>query len=112
MIEVISRGDTAPVFQRRLKNELGEVIDLNDVTDVDFHMRDERYESIVDDNLSGNVQIADADKGEAAYEWQSGDTDAIGTYMAEFVITFSDGTQRTFPQRGSYTIEIMEDIND
>jgi hypothetical protein len=100
------------VFDKRLKNGRGEVIDLSSVTDVQFHMRDENYNTIVSDNLAGNVGIIDEATGEVGYEWQSSDTDTIGTYFAEFTVEFSDGTVRTIPARGSYVIQIVDDIND
>lgn len=110
---IIPRGDTSPSFEKRLKNDFGEVIDLSTVNDVLFHMRDENYNTIVDDNQSaGNVVINNEELGEVSYQWQSGDTDTIGTYRAEFVVEFSDGTTRTFPKRDSYIVNVTEEIND
>lgn len=108
----IHRGDTAPSFRRRLRNDIGETVPLTNAQEVDFHMRSLDYDTTVDDNTTGNVSIVDGPSGEVQYSWQSGDTDSVGTYRAEFVVTFSDGTIRTFPVGGTYTIIVTEDIND
>jgi hypothetical protein len=75
-------------------------------------MRNDSYDDIVSDDTTGNVVVDTASSGDVSYEWQSGDTDAIGTYYGEFVVTYSDGTVETFPKNGSYDIHIQEDIDD
>jgi hypothetical protein len=108
----IKRGDTAPTFDKRLREENGEPVNLTDFQEVDFHMRDDNYNTIVTADTSNSVSVTLSSSGDVEYAWQSGDTDTLGSYKAEFVVTFSDGTTQSFPRRGMYSIEITEDIDD
>lgn len=108
----IHRGDTAPAFHKRLRDDVGDVVPIDTADEVSFHMRSIDYDEEVADDTTGNVNILDNREGEVEYSWQTGDTDDAGTYRAEFVVTFSDGSIRTFPVGGMYTIVITEDIDD
>lgn len=108
----IKRGDTNPPLAKQLRNAGGEVVPLSNVVEVSFHMRDENYNTIVDDDTNGNVTIVDAVKGKVKYEWVSGDTSDVGSYKAEFAVDFGSGRIRTFPAGGNYSVEVVEDIND
>jgi hypothetical protein len=108
----IKRGDTAPAFEKSLNDELGQPVNLDGLTELDFHMRDENYETVVDDDTTGNVSVENVVSGDVSYQWQSGDTDTLGSYKAEFVVTYDDGTIQSFPRNGMYDIEVTEDIDD
>jgi len=114
----IKRGDTAPAFEKSLNDDLGQPVNLSNFTEpessmeVDFHMRDVDYNTIIDDDTTGNVSVDAAVSGDVSYQWQSGDTDTLGSYKAEFVVTYSDGTTQSFPTRGMYDVEVTEDIDD
>ena len=108
----IKRGDTAPAFDKSLKMSSGEPVDLEGFTEVDFHMRDDDYNTVVDDDTSGAVVVVIPTSGDVSYQWQSGDTETLGSYKAEFVVTFSDGTTQSFPRYGMYDVEVTEDIDD
>lgn len=108
----IHRGDTAPAFRQRLRDDMGDVVSLSSAQEVEFHMRSIDYDITLSDDTTGNVSIVDAASGEVEYSWQTGDTSTIGTYKAEFVVTFSDGSIRTFPVGNMYTVVVTEDIND
>jgi len=115
----IKRGDTAPAFEKSLRDGLGQPVDISDSMEVDFHMRDVDFNTIVDDDTSGAVFVEEVPEEEngvvvfhALYQWQAGDTSDLGSYKAEFVVTFSDGTTQSFPRSGMYDIEVTEDIDD
>lgn len=108
----IKRGDTAPAFEKSLNDDLGQPVDITGFTEVDFHMRDVDFNTVVDDNTAGAVSVTAAVSGDVSYQWQAGDTSDLGSYKAEFVVTFSDGTTQSFPRRGMYDVEVTEDIDD
>jgi hypothetical protein len=108
----IKRGDTAPAFEKSLNDELGQPVNLDGLTELDFHMRDENYETIVNDDTSGGVSVDVEAGGRVSYQWQSGDTDTLGSYKGEFVVTYDNGTIQSFPRNGMYDIEVTEDIDD
>lgn len=112
MTFVIKRGDTAPAFSKRLYDRSGYPLSLDDVADVSFHMRDKNYNMTVTDNTAGNVTITDSTSGEVEYQWASGDTEEVGTYLAEFELEYTDGRIRTVPAYSDYEIKVVEDIND
>lgn len=53
--------------------------------------------------------IRDED-GELAYEWQAGDTDAAGACDAEFVVTWPDGKELTYPSSGFIAVLVSGDV--
>jgi hypothetical protein len=117
MTQYIKRGDTHPPFEKRLRNELGEPIDLSEVNGIEFHLRDENYNVVVSDDTTGRVTNLQKDLQSSPtafveYNWRASDTTEIGSYKAEFVVDFGTDGSRSFPADGNYDIEIVEDIND
>lgn len=112
MTFTIHRGDTAPVFEKDIKTRLGNVVDLSSINEVEFHMEDEFENVVVTDDTSGNVLVTDGPAGTVEYQWQSGDTENVGSYNAEFVVEYSDGTKQSFPYGTEYRVVIIGDIDD
>ena len=54
--------------------------------------------------------VGNAPLGRQKYSWAAADTDTAGLYEGEVQATFVDGTIRTFPPKGYFTIEITDDI--
>lgn len=55
--------------------------------------------------------IVDANAGHVRYEWQPGDTNNRGEYIAEFPTVLANGLPATFPNGGGYVlVSITEDI--
>lgn len=57
------------------------------------------------DGASANIVTATGTPT-VSYDWQAGDTDNAGEYVAEFEVTYSDGSIETFPNDGYISIEI------
>jgi len=74
---------------------------------VRFHLRPISSQVVKVD--AGAVIVA-AGQGEVRYNWQTADTDAIGSYQAEFEVTYADGAIETFPNDGYIRVEIIKDI--
>ena len=102
----IKQNDTAPSLQAILKDGDGNAVDLTGAT-VEFHM------SSVDrttKTVSQSANIVDAVAGKVQYDWQAGDTDTPGTFLAEWQVTYSNGTTETFPANGFFEITIGSEL--
>tara|TARA_R110000868_G_scaffold38420_1_gene134446 strand:+ start:1287 stop:1610 length:324 start_codon:yes stop_codon:yes gene_type:complete len=102
----IKQNDTSPSMLAVLKDGYDVVIDLTGTT-VRFHMR------LVGSNthmIDSSADIVEEDNGIVRYIWQTGDTSVVGSYEAEFEITYSDGSIETFPNNGYIAVEITGDI--
>lgn len=102
----IKQNDTSPSLQAILKDASGTVIILTGAS-VRFHMKALDGTVKVDaamtvtDNLNGVVQ----------YDWQTGDTDTVGSYSVEFEVTYLDNTIETFPNNKNLTISVVRELN-
>ena len=54
--------------------------------------------------------VTNASKGEVTYTWSASDTATVGSYEAEFEVTYSGGGIQTFPNNQYINIEITDDI--
>lgn len=106
----IGENDTAPVINGILGTLNGKnvfdnpdatSVDIGTATEVRFHMRPARSETVKVDAAATNEDAGGGDNGEVTYAWQTGDTDDTGFFFGEFEVTFSDGTVQTFPNGGS-----------
>ena len=101
----LKRGDTSPSFERQLTGD-GAPIDLSEAgTTVRFIMHD-GGEAVIDRSAS----IVDAPEGVVRYNWLDGDTDTVGTYRAEFEVTYSDGAVESFPNDHDLYIRVAPDL--
>ena len=103
----VKQNDTAPSIRATLKDGDDQVIDLTGAT-VRFHMRTIGGTTAkVDSEVSVVIPATD---GIVQYDWIAADTDTIGTYQAEFEITYTNGRIETFPNNGYIRVEITDDI--
>lgn len=58
-----------------------------------------------------NAAIVTAASGIVKYEWAGTEFSEAGTYLAEWEVTFSDGTKGTFPNTGYFSIQVVDDLN-
>lgn len=102
----IKQNDTSPSLQATLKDGADNAVDLTGAT-VRFHMRQLGTQTVkVDDDAT----VSDADNGVVYYQWSASDTDTIGSFEAEFEVTFSGGEIESFPNNRFIQVEITDDI--
>jgi hypothetical protein len=101
---VIKKGDRLPALRIEFSDSRGP-LDISGCSIV-FNYRKKKNGTLV----SRSVAIEDAVNGVAQYLWQEGDTNEVGVYLAEFIITFPDGRQLTFPADSFLIFEIVTEI--
>jgi hypothetical protein len=102
----IKQNDTSPSLQATLKDAALNPIDLTSAT-VRFHMKSVDGTLKVDEVMT----IVDDSGGVVQYDWQSGDTDTVGTYYVEFEVTYADASIETFPNNGSKVVSVVRELN-
>lgn len=109
---VIKKGDTYTALSATLKDIDGPV-NLSGATVV-FSMETTSGVSKVS---AQSVTISEQTlfPGQVSYAWQPADVNTAGRYRGEFVVTFGNGKQATFPRGGVGTkqfiqIEIQDDV--
>lgn len=102
----IKQNDTSPAIVATLQDANGTAIDLTGAS-VRFHMR----------AIGSNQTTVDAAatvvtplSGIVRYAWDAADTDTVGSYQAEFEVTYADASVETFPNDGHIRVEITDDI--
>ena len=102
----IKQNDTVPSIRATLKNGSGNAVDLASTT-IRFHMRALGGTSA---KVDAAASIINANTGIVQYDWDAADTDTVGSYQAEFEVTYSDSTVETFPNNWYILIKITDDI--
>lgn len=93
----LKKGDTNPKIEAVLSDSLGPV-DLTGAT-VTIRMS---IEGGTDTLLEETATIqSPATDGGVEYQWQTGDTDTIGTHIVEWKVVFADSSISTFPRGDS-----------
>lgn len=106
MAFTIKQNDTSPALQATLQDYAGNAINLTGAS-VRFHMKSLDGTLKVDSPMA----ITNALGGVVVYAWQAADTNTVGTYNAEFEVTYFDNTIETFPNTGSLAIVITPELN-
>lgn len=106
MTVTVKQGDRLPSLSVTAVQADGTAYDLTGATVV-FNMR------AAD---SGTVKVSrsaatlvDGATGKVRYDWQSGDLDTNGEYLAEFECTIS-GRKLTIPTNGYIPVRVIDDI--
>ena len=78
------------------------VLTYDDATPIDLTGATVTITTILDDADSPTVdnetcQVTLPDSGVIVYTWQAGETDVVGMYRIEFLITFNSGATLTVP---------------
>ena len=102
----IKQNDTSPAMLATLQDAQGSVIDLTGST-IRFHMRTIGSTVVA---VDAPAAIVDPLQGLVRYNWDTDDTAAIGSYQAEFEVTYGDASVETFPNNGYIRVEITNDI--
>ena len=102
----VKQNDTSPAMLATLQDADGNVINLT-AASVRFHMRPIGSKQVTVDAPAVIVTPLD---GLVRYNWIADDTDTIGSYQAEFEVTYADASIETFPNDGYIRVEIIDDI--
>jgi uncharacterized protein YfaS (alpha-2-macroglobulin family) len=102
----IKQNDTSPSLQATLKDSALAPINLAGAT-VKLHMKSLDGTIKVDTSMT----IVEELNGIIKYDWQTGDTDTVGTYNVEFQVTYSDASIETFPNNGNKVISVVRELN-
>ena len=95
----LKQGDTSPALEYTLTPADTVLVGAS----AQFHMSDWKGRSIVD---RAAVIYSDQNPAVLGYEWQEADTEDVGQFRADFLVTFADGTQETFPNAGFIAVQI------
>ena len=102
----IKQNDTSPSLQATLKDASLTPVNIIGAT-VMFHMKSIDGTVKVDQQMT----IVNGAGGVVQYDWQSGDTDTVGTYYVEFEVTYLDGSIETFPNNGNKVVSVVKELN-
>lgn len=109
----IKAGDTAPAVNATLFDAAGEPVDLNGASVRFVAAVNNDSHAVLVDSAATLVQVAsgtDGSKGMVRYDWAAGDTTTAEECVAEFEVTYSDGTVQTFPTEGYIPMTIEDDL--
>lgn len=104
---VAKKGDTHNALQATLYNPDGTKANLTGAT-VKFVMKSRGADRTV--KVNADVTMVDATNGLVWYVWADSDVNAVGTYDAEFHVTYADGKKDTFPKPNYLEIIIYEGL--
>lgn len=102
------QGDSSRSFIQALSYTDGSIPNLGVGTTVAFAMRSLASASTV--SVTGTVAITNAAAGVVAYTPSAADTATPGNYEASWIVTFSNGSQDTFPAAGYLWVEIQPSV--
>lgn len=102
----IKQNDTSPAMLATLQDADGNAINLTGAS-VRFHMRTIGSSQTTVDAAATVVTAA---SGIVRYAWDAADTATVGSYQAEFEVTYSDASIETFPNDGFIRVKITDDV--
>ena len=109
----IKRGDTLPSVRAVLTthDDQGGVIglDLTDAEIVRFVMRSKDAGAVT---VNAAATVVDAVLGVVRYDWKDADTASVGSFQAEWEITWPGSKKQTVPTASYHTIDILADLNN
>jgi hypothetical protein len=102
----IKQNDTGPSIQATLKDADGVAVSLAGAT-VSFKMR---KQGSATPKVNAAATIVNSTAGIVKYNWIAADTNTVGTYQAEFQVTYSDLSVETFPNATYLKVKVIDDI--
>lgn len=103
----ITQGSTAPAITATLVDQYGNIANLTGAT-VKFVMTNAFYGNAV----NAAAAIVNATQGLVSYSWQSADTANTGLFSCQWQVTFSGGSQETYPQGYYDQVSISPALNN
>jgi len=102
----IKQNDTSPALLATLQDADGNAVNVTGGS-IRFHMRQIGSTTVVVDEAAVIVTPLE---GVVRYNWQAADTATIGSYQAEFEVTYADASIETFPNDGYIRVQIIDDV--
>ncbi len=106
----LKKNDLQPYYSAQAKDASGAVIPLTGASIV-CTMKQMGVSTPKIDRQSTGINITDAGNAEFEYQWQSGDTDTVGTFQIEFEITPASGGKFTLPADEKARVVIGESLD-
>jgi len=103
----MKREDLEPAFEKTLRDQDGNVIDLTDA-EITFRMRAVGADVLKVNSTDVEV-IGNPKRGRIRYEWQAGDTTDAGVFDVECYVA---GDPRTIPSSSFFRVEIFNSLLD
>lgn len=107
----IPQGDTSPAFRvGPLFRSDGTTPDLTDAQVLFWMRRDTVDGAAIVPGRAMIVEGPPADHAAVVYEWQAGDTDTLGRYIAQVKVLLANGRVETFPSKGFVQVQVVPDL--
>lgn len=104
----IKRGDTALRLTDTIKDRDGNAVDLTGCTVTII------FKNLLTDTAEeASATITAEDDGEVEYEVsaEGTETDDVGEFLVEWEVTTADSKKFTYPRRGYYLLNILNDLD-
>lgn len=105
---IIKQGDTSPSFAYTLY-EPDRVTPVN-LTGASVVFKMGTLDALGTPAVSAAAAIVSSSGGQVRYDWAKGDTDVSGEKVAEWEVTFADGSIETYPNKTYLPIFITPQI--
>ena len=102
----IKQNDTSPALLATLQDADGIAVDITGAA-IRFHMRQIGSAAV---EVDAAAVIVTPLQGIVRYDWLAADTAEIGSYQAEFEVTYADASIETFPNDGYIRVKIIDDV--
>lgn len=104
----IKKGDRLPSLEAIIRKRAdGTAIDLTTAVSVAFRMWAQRQSGGTYKVDTAAVVVAAA-SGSVRYDWTALDTDTVGDFFAEFVITWPSSKVQTIPTAGAMHVRVVD----
>lgn len=104
----IKQHDDLPVIAAQLQDADENPVDITGAT-VRFVMKNKATPT-EDPKVDAAASITNAAQGLVMYAWDPTDTDEVGTFIAEWEVTFVSGKIETFPNWKNLIVKVFDDI--
>jgi len=108
----IAQGDTTSPLATTLLDKNDDPVDLAGATvTLQLYDLEGGTSSVVSDD-DANAQVgdgSDGSMGNVSYDWNDGETEDAGYYLASFLVTFAGGDTQTYPNDAPFLVAITPD---
>jgi parallel beta-helix repeat protein len=105
MLTIVKKNDSYDAITYQLENEDNSTVDLTGAS-VNFVMG--KKNKLI---TNAKATVTSATSGIVSYQLTPLDTLVSGTFLAEFVVTFANGTTKTYPSNGYITVDVEQNLD-